>query len=228
MSKTVAIIVAGGKGERMGGDVPKQYMLLAGKPIIVHTLEKFAQVEEVDHIVVVCDPHYKLTVEEFIESYGIKKPITFAAGGRTRQASSFNGLVNCPEGVETVLIHDSVRPFVTEKIIIDVIAATKEAGASAPAIPSADTIVLAEDDIISEIPERKNVRRIQTPQGFDYAQILQAHEKALASGITDATDDCGLIVDLGEPVKLVQGSDENFKITTKQDIDKAEYINKRG
>ncbi len=224
MEKIVAIIVAGGKGERMGGEIPKQFLPLAGKPIIIHTLEKFEAHPEVTDIIIVCHHYYIKTLEDMIKAYQFEKIYKIIDGGKTRQESSFKGVVICPEGTEVVMVHDAVRPFVTEDVITNVIASAKEIGASAPAIESSDTVIMIEDGLIEDIPERGKVRRIQTPQGFTYAKILQAHEEAISEGVSDFTDDCGLVLSTGGDVRIVEGSEDNVKITTQVDLDKAEHF----
>ncbi|MBD3380144.1 MAG: 2-C-methyl-D-erythritol 4-phosphate cytidylyltransferase [Candidatus Omnitrophica bacterium] len=226
-NKTIAIIVAGGTGKRMGSHIPKQFLDLAGKPVIIHTLEKFEKSPLVDGIVIVSHADHIEKTEKLAKEHDISKLLKVVAGGETRQASSYNGLKACTEGTEIVLIHDAVRPFIDDRIIKDVLEAARVTGAATTVIESTDTIVFAEDDIIEDIPPRSQVKRVQTPQGFKYGVILKAHEDAIAEGVADYTDDCGLILVRGGSVKIVPGAFENLKITDKIDLLMAESLVKK-
>ena len=222
--KSVAIILAGGTGERMKAAVPKQFLEVSGKPVIIHTLEQFEKSDPVSDIVIVCCEKAVDILEDLIKERGLKKIYKVAAGGRTRQESSFIGVKNCPPETGTVLIHDAVRPFVTEQMIADILQAVKETGAAAPAIDIEDTVIMTGGDLIKDIPARKTLKRIQTPQGFDHDLIFKAHENALKKGITDATDDCGLVIAMDKTVKVVKGSIRNIKITDRSDLVLAEQF----
>ncbi len=211
--KITAIILAGGTGERMNKDIPKQFLKLAGKPLILYTLEKFDKNFAVTDLVVVCHEDYLEHLEEIIEKNGRKKSYKVVSGGRTRQESSFIGVKNCPPGTDLVLIHDAARPFVDDRIIGDVIQAADEAGASGPVIETGDTIIVQKGEYIDRIPDRNKLKRIQTPQGFRYDLISRAHQQAIENGIAEASDDCGLVVALGKDVKTIEGSALNIKIT---------------
>ena len=219
---TVTIILAGGTGERMNEATPKQFLKLAGKPILMHALGQFEKSASVSSIVVICHKNYVKDVGKLIKRNKIKKVYKVAAGGKTRQESSFIGVKNCPPDTEIVLIHDAVRPFVDEKIIKDTLSAAEESGASGTVIDTADTIIVKKGDFIGEIPDRNKLKRIQTPQGFCYETILKAHEWAVENGIKDSTDDCGLVLAMGAAVKWVEGSARNIKITDQADLFLAE------
>jgi len=201
----------------MGGDTPKQFLDLAGEPVIIHTVKKFQSSEAVTDILVVCLEEYMGALRELLGAAGIGKLAGLVPGGDTRQASSYNGLKACPEGTELVLIHDSVRPLVSRGLIADVAAAAEETGAAAPVIASSDTIVVEKGGFISDIPDRKTLKRIQTPQGFRFQTMLEAHKDAVSKGVTDSTDDCALVLGQGKPVKAVAGEDTNIKITDRSD-----------
>jgi len=220
--KDVAIVLAGGIGVRMEASRPKQFLDLSEKPIIIHTLERFEKNIQISLVAVVCHMDYVEYLDELVKKNGLKKVYKIIPGGETRQESSFIGIKNCSPGTECVLIHDAVRPFIDDKIIEDTLTAAKETGAAGTVIDTADTIVVTEGHFIKEIPDRKNLKRIQTPQGFCYKTITEAHEWALKKGIKDATDDCGLVLAMGRPVRAVSGSVFNIKITDQADLSLAE------
>jgi len=222
MKKAVAIILAGGTGERMNGTTPKQFLELGGRPVIVRTLEQFERNALISRIVVVCHKDHVKELDGLVKQNGIKKVCTIVRGGKTRQESSYIGVRSCPPDTELVLIHDAVRPFVDERIIKDTLSAAGKSGAAGPVIDAADTIIIKRGDFIEGIPDREDVKRMQTPQGFRYGTILKAHQWALKNGIKDSTDDCGLVLGTGAPVKAVNGSAGNIKITDRADMFLAE------
>ena len=223
-NKVTAIIVAGGTGERMKSDVPKQFLELGDKPVIIHTIEKFEKSPLVSDIVIVCHESYIGEINTLLAEYKMSKVDKIVPGGETRQESSFIGIKNCPRGTEYVLIHDAVRPFVDERLIRDVIDAAKESGASAPAVDIVDTVMLKKGDFIEYVHDRNHLKRIQTPQGFKYDVIYQAHEEAAKKGITGSTDDCGLVLAMKKGVKIIEGSSLNIKLTEQIDLFVAERI----
>ncbi|MFH1837647.1 MAG: 2-C-methyl-D-erythritol 4-phosphate cytidylyltransferase [Candidatus Omnitrophota bacterium] len=221
--KTIAIILAGGKGERAGGTVPKQFIEVAGKPLIVHAIERFS-LGYIDGIIVVSLEKYIDKVKRMIEKYGIKRNIDIIPGDVTRQGSSFNGVNACPRDTAFVLIHDAARPFVEEKIIRDVLDAAMKYGVAIPVIETSDTAAFEKDGFVDDIPERGKLKRIQTPQGFSYETIHRAHRSAKEEGITDVTDDCGLVKRIGGKVRMIEGSILNIKLTDRYDIEISEKI----
>ncbi len=226
MSKNVAIILAGGIGERFGSEIPKQFVKLAGKPVIIHTLKIFEQHPHIHEIFLVVPKEYYLYSIEMINKYDFKKIKKILIGGRTRQESSRIGVFACENNVKNVLIHDAVRPFVSADIITRVIEALNEYPAVDVAIPSPDTIIeVSENNIIKDIPPRKVLRLGQTPQGFNLEVIKKAHQLAMAEGFNNATDDCSLVVryKLGK-VYVIPGSEYNIKITRPIDIHLADKI----
>jgi len=223
-NEVVGIILAGGIGKRMDKAVPKQFLDLKGKPVIARAITKFEKSELVSRIVIVsCKSHIDF-LNRLVKDNGFQKIHAIVEGGKTRQESSLIGLRNCEPCTEFVLIHDAVRPLVSTKIIADILAAIPRTGSAGPVCDTADTIVLKQGDLIRSIPDRKNVKRIQTPQGFYYKTILSAHEKALKDGITDFTDDCGLVVAAGGDVTLVEDCAFNIKLTDQTDFFLAEKI----
>ncbi len=222
--KVAAIILAGGAGLRMETVTPKQFLRIAGKAIVIHTLLQFERNPNITDIVVVCPQGYKEELKQLIQKEGLKKIYKITAAGKTRQESSWHGLKNCPKGTKYVLIHDAVRPFVTDKIIDDTLAAAKEVGASDTVIDTADTIIEEKNGLIKNIPDRAHLKRGQTPQGFNYPTIKDAHQWAKKNNIENSTDDCRLVLLQGKPVKIVPGSIYNIKLTDQTDLYLAERL----
>lgn len=209
----------GGEGRRFGGDIPKQFHLLAGKKVFTYALETLLSTALFQEIVLVCHPAWMVDCE------GVKS----VAGGATRQLSSYQGLKAFSQKPDIVLIHDAVRPFVSARILQDNVKGALEKGAVDTCIPSADTLVHAPDgESIATIPRRAEYQRGQTPQTFRYDWILEAHEHALAKGIENASDDCQLILRMGRPVFVVAGEERNIKITSELDLFFAEHLLKAG
>jgi len=208
----------------MKESVPKQFLEIAGHPIIIHTLLRFEKSDLISDIIVVCCEGFIEKLQELVKANNIKKCTKVIPGGKTRQESSYSGGKGCPGGTEIVLIHDAARPFVTDKIIEKAVFAAREAGAAGPVIDSEDTLVSIQNNFIKEIPDRKSLKRIQTPQAFRYKVILEAHERAIEKNITNVTDDCGLVLRMGLPVETVVGDSLNIKITDKTDLFLAERI----
>lgn len=216
--KITAIILAGGMGKRMAAKVPKQFLPLRRKPILLYSIECFEQNPLISDIIVVCRKEYLNKTEKIIIKANIKKIFKVVPGGKTRQESSFIGIKNAPSGTAFALIHDAARPFIDNTIISDVLKAAKKSGASCPVIDTEDTIVIQKNNLIESIPDRRNLKRVQTPQGFCYKTIYNAHEWAKKKEIKNATDDCYLIKTRGRKVQLVKGSIHNIKITTQADL----------
>jgi len=217
--KTSAIIVAAGKGRRMGKDYNKQYIILGDKPIVAHTIEVFEQNSLIDEIIlVVGKDEIALVKQDVIEKYNFKKVVSIIEGGDQRQDSVYNGLRAVNNECDIVLVHDGARPFVTDNIIEEGINVVNEAGACIAAVPVKDTIkvVNANMDVVNT-PARETLWAIQTPQVFKYKLLMNAYEKLQNSDIK-ATDDAMLIEALGHTVKIINGSYENIKITTPEDL----------
>jgi 2-C-methyl-D-erythritol 4-phosphate cytidylyltransferase len=220
--KTIAIILSSGTGSRSGLSIPKQFLEIKGKTVLEFSVEAFEKNDKIDEIIVVSNPDYLEKTKKLLEKFGKIKRIL--AGGKTRQESSSIGVYAIDENEAKVLIHDAVRPFVTQKIIDDCIEALDDYKAVEVAIESADTIVeIDENGCVKSIPQRKALRRVQTPQCFDLGLIKKAHELASKRDDLSFTDDCGLVYEFGlAPVKLIEGSDLNIKITYPMDVKLAE------
>jgi 2-C-methyl-D-erythritol 4-phosphate cytidylyltransferase len=222
--KTYGIILASGTGSRYGNDLPKQFVKLAGKTILEHTIEIFEKAKDIDEIFIVITPEYRHFAEEILVKNNYKKISKLLNGGETRKESSFIGISSVEEEEANVIIHDCARPFLTQKIIKDCIEALKTHNAVDVAIPTADTIIkVDENNIIQSIPQRAKLRRGQTPQCFKLSTIKKAHK--LSKDDTNFTDDCGLIIkyNLGD-VYVVEGDVENIKVTYPSDIFMADRL----
>ena len=213
-----AVIVAAGKGRRMGTEVSKQFLPLCGKEILAHSVEKFEKAEKIRDIVLVTGEDSLQDVRDMAQEYGWKKIVSVVAGGKERQDSVWNGLQAVSADTEIVLIHDGVRPFVTEDILNHSIETAVEMGGCVAGVPAKDTIkVCNSENIAVATPDRSTLWQIQTPQTFRKDLILQAYQKAKAEGYV-GTDDASLAEYSGCPVKVIMGSYRNIKITTKEDL----------
>ena len=216
--KVSCIIVAAGNGTRMGGVINKVFLPLGESTVIEHTINAFKKVEEIDDIVLVtreCD------IEE-CRKYNIK----IVKGGKTRQQSVYNGLM-CVKNSDIVLIHDGARALILPETIKSVIEDTKKFGASAVGVSSKDTLKFVDEDgFIKETIDRTKVYNIQTPQVFITKDIIKAHEKAIEDNF-EATDDCALYEKYIGKIKITEGSYDNIKLTTPEDMDIAENILKK-
>ena len=217
MIKNYGIILASGSGSRYGSDIPKQFIKIAGKTILEHTIEIFENAPEIDEISLVITPEYRHVAENILLNNNYKKVTKLLNGGETRKDSSYIGINSIEDDEANVLIHDCARPFLTPKIITNCVEALKKYSAIDVAIPATDTVIEVENNIISKIPERSKLMRGQTPQCFKLSLIKKAHE--LSQNDKNFTDDCGLIVkyNLAE-VFIVEGDVENIKVTYPSDI----------
>ncbi|MBR6127578.1 2-C-methyl-D-erythritol 4-phosphate cytidylyltransferase [bacterium] len=218
--KTYAIILASGTGNRFGGDLPKQFTEIAGKTILERSIEVFEGVNGVngiDSIILVITPEYKELAEEIVKKNNYKKVSKIIEGGKLRKDSSYNGVFSIEENEANILIHDCARPFISADVIKNCIKALETHNAVGVAIPSTDTIIEVNNEIIKNIPPRDTLMRVQTPQCFKLSLIKKAHE--LSKNDTDFTDDCGLVLkhNLAD-IFVVKGNRENIKITYPEDI----------
>ncbi len=219
----VAIVPAGGLGVRFGADRPKQFLELAGCPIIMHTLRRLAACPDVTHIVVALPPTARPVFDAMLESFPVAKPVTAVAGGAERQESVWLALAAVPDGVSVVVVHDAVRPFATTELITATIAAARTDRAAVVGHPATDTIKLVQDGLAYETPPRSTLYAVQTPQAFETALLREAHARAAAEQVT-ATDDAMLVERLGVPVRIVPGPRWNLKITHPDDLPLADFL----
>ena len=219
----IALIIAGGSGQRMNQDIPKQFLNVNDKPVIIYTLEAFQRHPNIDKIEVVCLDGWQEILRAYCKQFGISKLANVVEGGENGQSSIRNGLWDLKEMYDEndlVLIHDAIRPMVSEEIISDAIRVCKKYGNSISVIPCAEAMLKTEDGVSSleQIP-RDNLKRTQTPQTFVLKDIVAAHEEALEKGITNSVSSCTLYIELGKKLYFSAGSEKNIKLTTPDDID---------
>lgn len=216
--RCTAIIMAAGKGKRMQTAVSKQFLPVCGKEILAWTVDVFEKSPLVDTILLMASADGKEDVQHLWDNYGWKKVAAVLEGGKERQNSVANGLAAVEEDTDIVLIHDGVRPFVTEDMIADSIVAAQAYGGAVIGVPAKDTIkVCSADGMAVETPDRSTLWQIQTPQTFQRSLIVDAYEKAEKDGFL-GTDDASVAEFAGHQVKVVMGSYRNIKITTKEDL----------
>lgn len=213
------VIPAAGIGKRFGSNMPKQFLEIDGVPILQTTLQKFQACDAVDCIVVVSHADFIHEVDNLIKKNNFTKIVSIIRGGEHRQDSVWNGLKEIIKNdVEIILIHDAVRPFVTDEIIRKVITASQKFGAAVPAISLKDTIKISDGKgFLIDTLDRNKLFGVQTPQGFHKELIVKAFEKAFTDSYY-ATDEANLVERLGKKIRLVEGDYKNIKITTKEDI----------
>lgn len=224
--KVVAIIAAAGLGRRMQQDTPKTYLLLAGKPILIHTLELFETIPEVHEVLVVVHPEdLEFCQQEVIDPHPLKKVLRLVPGGKERQDSVYNALKVLQKEADDgdiVLVHDGVRPLVDPAQVLQVVAAARRHGAAILGIPCQDTLkrVNPKGEVTATV-NRQELWQVQTPQAFRAALLWRAYQDAMSRGFY-ATDEAALVEALGEIVVMVPGSPLNLKITTPDDLKMAE------
>jgi 2-C-methyl-D-erythritol 4-phosphate cytidylyltransferase len=218
-SEIAVIIPAAGSGSRLGGH-RKQFRELGGKPVIVQTLLVFERHPAIQHIVVAAPETAVKALQQEFKRVGISKLERVVAGGSTRQESVRAAVEALPPLVDLVMVHDAVRPFVRLSQITRVLDAARQAGAAAPAIPVSDTVRRSLNGFFAETVDREGLLRMQTPQAFGRAVLARAHELADEEGY-EATDEVGLVQRSGVAVRWVEGSNDNVKITTPDDWDRA-------
>ena len=223
--KTVAIIPAGGSGKRLGSGIAKQYLSLRSLPVLVHTLLVFQKSNLIDEIVLVVPEDDLASVrEQIVERYELTKVSTVIAGGRERQDSVQNGFLTVSEACDVVIIHDGVRPFVTEDMIARVIKVAAEEGAASIGVAAKDTIKeTTGEGVVKATLSRSNLWQTQTPQAFQYDLLRKAFAKA-GDDHFYGTDDASLVERTGAKVRMIAGSYDNIKITTPEDLIVAEAL----
>lgn len=219
--KNIAIILAGGSGRRMGGPLPKQFLEVNNRTILEYTIDKFEHAECIDEIAIVTHPDYVDKMQQIISSNPWKKVTQVLLGGKERTDSTLSALRAYTNEDDRLLIHDGVRPMVSQQIIKKVCSALSEYNVVNLAIPAVDTIIEVKDGVMVAAPRRDLLRQVQTPQGFKRQTLALAYEKALADPNFIATDDCGVVFKYhpASPIKIVDGETSNIKITYKEDLE---------
>ena len=219
----VALLTAAGTGTRMGQDIPKQFIHVENKPIIIHTMEAFQTHPSIDAILVVTLPSWIDVLKAYAKQFNITKLQYVVPGGKNGQDSIRSGVYElekhlAPEDI--VLIHDAIRPMVSAEIISDNIRVAREFGNAITVIPCAEAMMQTQDGVVStgSYP-RDRLKRTQTPQAFHIGDICDLHRRALEAGITNSVASCTLKIEMGEQVYFSAGSEKNIKLTTVEDID---------
>lgn len=220
MKNVSVIIVAGGSGKRMGMSIKKQYILLDEKEVLAHTIEAFNNCTFIDEIIVVVgEEEIEYTQENIIKKYGYTKVKQVVAGGKERQDSVYNGLINTDSHSKYVMIHDGARPFIGKDTISRALEVVKQNKACVVAVPVKDTIKVVnnESKVIEHTPKRETLWSVQTPQCFEKEMLLAAYAFAHQTNLA-VTDDSMLVEAYGKKVYIVEGEYTNIKITTKDDL----------
>ena len=231
MVKCAAIVLAAGQGSRMGTKVQKQYLEILGKPVLYYSLDAFEQSDIIDEIIlVVGEGQEAYCQKEIVDKYGFEKVTKVVLGGKERYESVYLGLAALQQdSIDYVFIHDGARPFVNEEMLARAYQSVKECDACVVGMPSKDTIkVVDEKNVVIETPERRFLWQVQTPQVFAYELIKDAYFELMEQKDIKVTDDAMVLEQVkGLPVKLVEGSYENIKITTPEDLYIAEAFLKK-
>ena len=229
----IGLLIAGGAGNRMHQNIPKQFLTVNERPVIVYTLEAFEKHPEIDAIAVVCIAGWEQVLWAYAKQFNIGKLQYVIPGGKNGQDSIRNGVYELEKRFapdDIVLIHDAIRPMVSAEIISDNIRVAREYGNAITVIPCAEAMLETEDGVVSvgSYP-RDRLKRTQTPQAFRLGGICDLHRKALEAGITNSVASCTLMIEMGEQVYFSAGSEKNIKLTTVEDIDifKALLVAKR-
>jgi len=209
-----AIILASGNSTRFNSEIPKQFHKLNGHMLLDYPIQTFSECGEIDRLIIVVPENYCSEIQKEYPDHSV------VSGGSSRKESAFQGLLACPPETEKVLIHDAARALVDTATIIRCINGLDEAKAISTVIPAKDTVVETNENIIVKMPGRSRMYLEQTPQGFHYQTILKAHTNIQV----DTTDDIRLVNEMGIKCATVEGSENNFKITTKQDFQLAEIV----
>ena len=221
----VAIIIAAGSGVRAKQDIPKQFISVNDKPIIIYTLEAFQRHPQIDAIEVVCLDGWEAVLEAYAKQFGISKVKWIVKGGKTGQESIRNGVFNLEQFCskdDIAIIHDGIRPVTEESVISDVIVKCTKHGNAVTSLPYNEQIFVKRDkDTTEEYIPRETLQRVQTPQGYKYGKLLWAYQEAFEKniGITGSSYTNTMMVDLGERLYFAAGSEKNIKITTMEDME---------
>jgi 2-C-methyl-D-erythritol 4-phosphate cytidylyltransferase len=219
----IALIIAGGSGARMLQDIPKQFLNVYDKPVIIYTLEVFQKHPNIDAIEVVCLDGWHDILKAYSKQFQITKLENIVSGGINGQASIKNGLCDVKKRYsddDIILIHDAIRPMVSDEIISDSIRVATTYGNAITVIPCAEAMLKTTDGLSSgEQVQRDDLRRTQTPQAFRIGSLINAHEEAKQKGINNSIASCTLMIELGRKVHFSMGSEKNIKLTTPDDVE---------
>ena len=220
----IALLIAGGKGVRMNQDIPKQFLNINDQPVIIYTLQAFQKHPEIDEIAVVCLEGWQEILWAYARQFNITKLKWVVLGGACGQESIRNGVYELEKhyaAEDIIMIHDAIRPNVSQEIISGCIAQCRLKGSAITVIPCAEAMLLREEDpnCSKQIINRDSLVRTQTPQAFTLGKLGWAHREALKRGITNSVATCTLMIELGEEVHFCAGSEKNVKITTVEDIE---------
>lgn len=221
-----AAVLAGGKGLRMGGELPKQFVCLDGRPVIIRSIDAFLNSGRVDKIIVAVPREQMAYMQEMLDTYIGKADIAVVAGGKSRNETLRNTLEAIDiEKDDIILTHDAVRPFINKRIIDENIAAAASYGACNTVVPAVDTMLQSDDGaFIKSVPDRSKLFHAQTPQSFNACKLYKLYQTMTAEEYDRYTDACSVFIDRGEPVFMVQGDRNNIKLTYPEDMEKAETI----
>lgn len=229
----IGLIIAGGSGQRMHQDIPKQFLNVNDKPVIIYTLEAFQRHPNIDGIVVVCIDGWHEILSAYCKQFGITKLESIVSGGKNGQDSIRNGVYDIAtrhSDDDIILVHDAIRPMVSEEIISDCIRVAREKGNAISVVPCTAAMLKTEDGESSTgmIP-RDNLKTTQTPQAASVGKLVWAHKEALRRGITASVATCTMFIELGEKLYFSLGSEKNVKLTTPDDVEifKALLISKK-
>ena len=222
--KNIVLIIAGGVGARMGQDIPKQFINVYDKPVIIYTLEAFQKHPSIDAIEVVCLDGWHEVLWAYAKQFGIAKLENIVSGGKNGQDSIRNGLYDIASrhngSDDIVLVHDAIRPMVSNDIISDNIRVCRQYGNAITVVPCTAAMLKTFDSLSTEeqVP-RDNLKITQTPQAFFLQDIIAAHKEALEKGITNSVASCTMYIELGRKLYMSAGSEKNLKLTTAEDIE---------
>lgn len=220
----IALIIAGGSGRRMNQDVPKQFLNIENRPVIIYTLEAFQHHAAIDAIEVACLSGWEEILRAYARQFNITKLTGIVKGGVNGQSSIRNGVLalknNGAAEDDIVLIHDAIRPMVSEEVITDCIRQCRLYGSAVSAVPCNTAMLTTENrETTSAYYDRDKLMNSQTPQAFSLGKLFWAHEEALRRGITNAVASCTMMLELGEELHFSAGSEKNIKLTTTEDVD---------
>ena len=221
----VAIIIAGGKGSRMGQDIPKQFINVYDKPVLIYTLESFEKHPQIDAIEVVCIDGWHDVLRAYAKQFNIKKLKWIVSGGTTGQESIKNGVYNL-DGVcdkdDNIIIHDGVRPLVDEEVLTDVISKCNQYGNAVSSLPYNEQIFILDDEkTTTKYIPRETLRRVVTPQAYKFNMLIEAYKEAFEKkiGIYGSSYTNTMMVELGKKLYFAAGSEKNIKLTTKDNLE---------